>query len=295
MRVLILGTAGMLGHKLWQLLGKQFDVVGTVRGSFEPYARYGIYDRDRLIGGIDAQDFDSVIRAVAEARPDTVINCIGIIKQLPSAHDPVLSISVNSLFPQRLGRLCQAAQARLMHISTDCVFNGRKGMYTEDDPSDAEDLYGRTKYLGEVSGSNCLTLRTSIIGRELATTSGLVEWFLSNDGGKVRGYTNAIYSGFTTNALSHVIADLIDSKSDLSGLYQVSSDPINKFELLRLLRKAYEVNLEIEPYADLAIDRSLDSTRFRELTGFAPPSWAEMITDMASDNTPYQEWRTKKL
>jgi dTDP-4-dehydrorhamnose reductase len=164
-------------------------------------------------------------------------------------------------------------------------------MYTEDDISDAEDLYGRTKFLGEVGGSGCLTLRTSIIGRELRTTSGLVEWFLSNRGSKVRGYTRAIYSGFTTLALAQIIADVLERHPGLSGVYHVSSEPINKYDLLCLLRDAFGLHIEIEPYPDVQIDRSLDSRRFRAATGFVSPAWPEMIHAMAADPTPYERWR----
>jgi dTDP-4-dehydrorhamnose reductase len=164
-------------------------------------------------------------------------------------------------------------------------------MYTEEDVSDAEDLYGRTKFLGEVSGSGCLTLRTSIIGRELQTASGLVEWFLSNRGGQVRGYTRATYTGFTTLALGEIVANVIDRHPDLSGVYQVSSEPINKYQLLCLLNDAFDAQVEIEPYPEVQIDRSLDSSRFRAETGFAPPTWGEMVRAMANDPTPYEEWR----
>ncbi|HEY3229779.1 MAG TPA: sugar nucleotide-binding protein, partial [Roseiflexaceae bacterium] len=170
MRILILGAAGMLGHKLCQAYHNRFDTWATLRGGAREFASYELIAADRLLVGVDADNFDSVVRALATVHPDVVINCIGIIKQLPSAKDPIISLVINALFPHRLANLCQAAGARLIHISTDCVFAGRKGMYTEDDVSDAEDLYGRSKYLGEVGAAGCLTLRTSIIGRELRTT-----------------------------------------------------------------------------------------------------------------------------
>lgn len=292
MRILILGAAGMLGHKLWQVYRNRFDTWGTVRSSYRAYARYDLFDSQRLLGGVDAFNFDTVVRALVTVRPDVVINCIGIIKQLPTAKDPIVSLTVNSLFPHRLANLCQTARARLIHISTDCVFSGRKGMYSEDDISDAEDLYGRTKFLGEVGAPGCLTLRTSIIGRELQTTNGLVEWFLNNREGGVRGYTQAIYSGFTTLALADIIADVLECHPVLSGVYQVSSEPITKYDLLCLLRDAFGVQIEIEPYPNVQIDRSLDSNRFRVATGFAPPAWPDMIREMAQDPTPYNEWRT---
>ncbi len=287
MRVLIVGGAGMLGHKLWQLYRDRFDTWITLRASYREYERYNLFDPERSIGGVDAFDFHSVVRAFAAARPDAVINCIGIIKQLPSARDPVVSLTVNSLFPHRLASLCSAAGARLIHISTDCVFSGRKGMYTEADISDAEDLYGRTKFLGEVDGAGALTLRTSIIGREMSTSSGLVEWFLGTREPSVRGFTRAIYTGFTTLSLGRIIADLLERRPHLSGVYQVSSHPISKYELLCLLREAYHRSIEIQPCAQILIDRSLDSTRFRNETGFQPASWQEMIAELAADPSPY--------
>ena len=291
MRLLILGASGMLGHKLCQVYRDRFDVWCTVRSNAHAVAQYGLYDPQRVVGGVDAFNLDSVVRAMATVRPDAVINCIGIIKQLATAKDPIVSLTVNALFPHRLANLCQAAGSRLIHISTDCVFSGSKGMYTEQDVSDAEDLYGRTKFLGEVSGTGCLTLRTSIVGRELRTTSGLVEWFLGSRGGQVRGYTGAIYSGFTTLALADVIADVLEHHTMLSGLYQVSSEPIAKYDLLCLLRDAFGLSIEIEPDSQVRIDRSLDSTAFRRATGFVPPTWGTMVRAMAGDPTPYEQWR----
>jgi dTDP-4-dehydrorhamnose reductase len=291
MRVLILGATGMLGHKLCQLYRSRFDTWATVRTKSDDFAALHLIDPKRLIRGVDAFDFDTVIRAIATCRPHVVINCIGIIKQLPTAKDPIISLTINSLFPHKLANICQAANARMIHISTDCVFSGLQGHYTEADISDAQDLYGRTKFLGEVESEGCLTLRTSIIGREISSRSGLVEWFLANQGGTVNGYTNAIYTGFTTLAMSGIIANVIEEHQDLTGVWQVSSDPINKYELLHMLRQAFAVSVEIRPYGDVRIDRSLDSSRFRQKTGFVPPSWEQMIHDLAGDQTPYNEAR----
>ena len=293
MRVLILGAAGMLGHKLCQMLSARFDTFATLRGLPRDLARYGLIEPARLLGGVDAADFDSIVRAVAQVGPAAVINCIGIIKQLPTAKDPIVSIAANSLLPHRLGNLCRAVGARLVHISTDCVFSGRKGMYCEDDPADAEDLYGRSKLLGEVAGPGCLTLRTSIIGRELCTQSGLVEWFLGNRGGRVRGFTRAIYTGLTTRALAEVISTVLERHPQLEGLWQVSSEPIDKCALLRLINEAYGAEVEIVADDQFACDRSLDSTRFRRAIGWQPPAWPAMIADLRSDPTPYDEWRTQ--
>ena len=290
-RILILGGAGMLGHKLCQLYRREFDAWYTVRSLPRGPEGFEIWDTERTIAGVDAVDFDSVARAIADVKPEAVINCIGIIKQLKAAKDPIVSLSVNSLFPHRLANLCRAAGARLIHISTDCVFSGRKGMYAEDDVSDAEDLYGRTKYLGEVSGPGCLTIRTSIVGRELHSQSGLIDWFLSNRGGKVRGFRRAIYTGFTTNAMAKIIADIIVHQPQLSGLWQVSSEPTNKYALLKLVNEIYQAGIEIEPDDAFLCDRSLDSARFRAAANFQPPSWPEMIREMHDDPLPYNQWR----
>jgi dTDP-4-dehydrorhamnose reductase len=295
MRVLILGGAGMLGHKLVQQLGPKFETWVTFRGNARDYAEYGIFDEQRAISGVDVSAFDTVVRAVAKVKPQAVINCIGIIKQLATATDPLLSIETNSLFPHRLANLCAAAGARVIHISTDCVFSGARGQYQETDPSDAQDLYGRTKFLGEISGDGALTLRTSIIGRELRTTTGLVEWFLAQRGKRVQGWRRAIYTGFPTLTLAGVIADILENHPRLSGLYQVASQPIDKYELLCLVRDAYRVDAELEPFDGIAIDRSLDGSRFREATGFRAPSWKELVQQMAADPTPYEVWRTPRV
>jgi dTDP-4-dehydrorhamnose reductase len=282
----------MLGHKLWQVLSADIDTFVTIRGDFDAYRRYDLFDRARTFPGIDAGDLDAITRLIAVVKPDHVVNCIGIIKQVSAAQDPLTSIGINSLFPHRLANVCVAAGARLIHISTDCVFSGRKGGYREDDISDAEDLYGRSKFLGEVSGPGSLTLRTSIIGRELRSTTGLVEWFLANRGGSVAGYTNAIFSGLTTLELSRLIRDIITRHRELTGLYQVSVDPIRKLDLLRLLNEAYGTKTEIRPDEDVHVDRSLDSSRFRTATGYRPPKWEALVSAMKDDPTPYDRWRT---
>jgi dTDP-4-dehydrorhamnose reductase len=287
-KVLVLGGAGMLGHKIVQTLGQRFDVWATFREAAPPE----LLAADRAVRGVDATEFDTVDRALREVRPGVVVNCIGVVKQRAEAHDPVLSITINSLLPHRLARICGELGARVIHISTDCVFTGRKGSYLESDTPDAEDLYGRTKLLGEVEGEGALTLRTSIIGRELRSTTGLVEWFLSNRGGAVDGYTEAIFSGLTTLALSRLIADVIERHQDLSGLYHVAADPISKYDLLVLLDQAFHTNAMITPSTALRIDRSLDATRFRQATGWRPESWAAMVTGLAQDPTPYDRWRT---
>jgi dTDP-4-dehydrorhamnose reductase len=291
MKVLVIGGSGMLGHKLIQSWSQRFEVWATLKGEFSDYERFGIFDKKRTLDLIDAERFETVEKAILEIQPTVIFNAVGIIKQLPTSKNVVRTLTINSIFPHRLAQVSEKIGARLINISTDCVFDGEKGNYTEEDISNATDVYGKSKNLGEVTGENCLTLRTSIIGRELQTSHSLVEWFLSNRGKKVKGFVNAIYSGFPTIVLADIIADLIENHQNLSGLYHVSAEPINKFDLLGLINEAYRSDIEIEAFADFQIDRSLDSTRFKQETGYVPPNWREMIRIMADDATPYDKWR----
>jgi dTDP-4-dehydrorhamnose reductase len=291
MRILIIGGSGMLGHKLVQEWRDRFDVWTTLKGRFEDYERFGIFERACTIDQVDAEKYETVERAIEKTQPDVIFNAVGIIKQLESSKNVIKTLTINSIFPHRLAETAAKIGARLITISTDCVFDGKKGNYNEADVSDATDVYGKSKNLGEIAAENCLTLRTSIIGREVQTRHSLVEWFLSNRGGKVKGFSNAVYSGFPTIVLAGIIAGLIENYKHLNGLYHISAEPINKYELLKLINEAYNAGVEIEPFADFWLDRSLDSTKFREATGFQPASWREMIRLMADDRTPYDEWR----
>jgi len=294
MRVLVLGGEGMLGHKAAAVLARRFQVYASFRDPHGPWCdfpQYAGYPAERLLSGVDALDFTTVTGAVETVRPDAVINCIGIIKQLKEASDAVLTITLNSLFPHRLADLCVTTGARLVHMSTDCVFSGRKGAYTEDDVPDPEDLYGRSKLLGEVDRPSCLTIRTSIFGRDFLKQDALLEWFLSNRGGRVKGYKNAIYSGFPTQVLARIIGDLLADQPTLSGLVQVASAPISKYALLMMLKESMDLDIEIEPFDDPPCDRSLSAARFVRATGYRIPSWEEMVAEVAADPTPYDEWR----
>jgi dTDP-4-dehydrorhamnose reductase len=282
--VLILGGTGMLGHVLFRRLSQNPGLLvhATARSlaGIEDY--FPAESRPRIRTDVDANNFDEVIRALAAIQPDVVINCIGLIKQLPLASDPLSSITVNAQLPHRITMICRAAGARMIHISTDCVFDGKRGGYTEKDTPNADDLYGQTKMLGEVSYPHSVTLRTSIIGHELKTRLGLIEWFLSQRG-TVRGFTKAIYSGFTTIEVARIISDFVLPNSSLSGIYNISSAPISKHDLLRLVAQRYNKDIVIEPYDGFVLDRSLDSTKFRTQTGYVPSSWEKLIEEMHSD------------
>ena len=290
MRILILGGSGMLGHRLWVELSKVHQAWITVRTSARVIPDLPGVDRSHIREDVEATNFDEVIRAMASIQPDVVINCIGLIKQLPLSKDPLTSLEINALFPHRISLISRASKIRMIHFSTDCVFSGKKkSPYTESDQSDAEDLYGRSKFLGEVSyGSHTLTLRTSIIGRELHKGYGLVEWFLGQQQ-VVRGYQEALFSGFTTGAIAKILLDHVLPHPELSGVYHLSSYPISKHDLLRLINDVYGRQIEIIPDTTIVCNRVLDSTRFRKATGFIPSTWPEMIRAMKNDSLPFND------
>lgn len=281
MRVLVLGVTGMLGHAVFKVLNASstLEVWGTLRSpSGLRYFDEG--QQARLLAGVDVLDQDALTAALAHVRPSIVINCVGLIKQLADANDPLAALPINALLPHRLAKLCALGGARLVHISTDCVFSGRKGMYLESDLSDAEDLYGKSKYIGELHDlRHAITLRTSIIGHELGSKYALVDWFLSQQG-SVKGYRKAIFSGLPTVELARVIRDHVIPAPELHGLYHVSVDPIDKCSLLSLVAEVYGKNIEIVPDDQVAIDRSLDSSRFRRDVGYTPPAWRALIEQM---------------
>jgi dTDP-4-dehydrorhamnose reductase len=280
MKILIIGGSGMLGHQLWRHFHPKMETWVTLRRSVHWYARYGLFEETRSITGLDVTSGDSLVVALRRVRPDIVVNCVGVIKQLKEATDPIPSLAINSLLPHRLAELCALVGARLVHISTDCVFSGKKGNYSETDPADAEDLYGRSKYLGEVVQPHCITLRTSIIGRELESKHGLIEWFLNQEGKSIKGYRSAIYTGFTTQEMARIIEEVF-GRPELHGLWQVSSNPISKYELLKLASDCFNWRGEIQPDESFICDRSLNSERFRREMKYLPPTWSGMLEEMA--------------
>ncbi len=280
----------MLGHRLWRELDQQMDAFATVRGSADNYASLDWFDPRRVIGAVDVLSDADLDRAMSAAKPDVVINAVGIVKQRRDADSATTTIAVNALLPHRLADRCTAAGARLVHISTDCVFAGTKGAYTEADFPDAHDLYGRSKLLGEVDRAGCLTLRTSMVGREIRTSRGLFEWFFSHRGEIVPGFTRARFSGLTTAELSRVVADIIQHRPDLRGVWHVAGDPINKFDLLTIVNDAFGLGSTLRPDESFVCDRTLDASRFMNATGYRPPSWAAMVAEMAADPTPYDAW-----
>jgi dTDP-4-dehydrorhamnose reductase len=278
-RILILGGDGMLGHQLLTHLQPRHDVRCTLRQDLSAYNGLGLFNTQNAYAGIDVRTLERLVEVLADFRPEAVVNCIGIVKQRSTAKESIPSLEINSLLPHRLAVLCKAIGARLVHLSTDCVFNGKKGNYLESDISDAEDLYGKTKFLGEVHDEICLTLRTSIIGWELSRHKSLLDWFLAQKG-SVKGFKNAIYTGFTTLEMGRIIEKMLMDYPEAHGIYQVSTEPINKYELLLLFREKLGHDIEILPEETFYCDRSLDSTRFRKEFNYSPPSWPAMIEEL---------------
>lgn len=280
MKVLILGGAGMLGHELLGQLRARHDTRVTLRQSLEAYASCGLFDSGNAYSDVDVCAPGRVEQVLTDFRPDVVINAVGIVKQRPESHDSILSIEVNSLLPHRLALDCRAVGARLVHLSTDCVFSGERGGYAESDRPDPLDLYDRSKLLGEVTAENAITLRTSMIGLGLYRKSNLVDWFLTQKG-TIKGYRHAVFSGLTTAEIARVITLLIERHRKASGLYHLSAAPISKLDLLSKLRDKLSRKLEIIPVDEPRIDRSLDSSRFREAFSYQPPSWDKMLDELA--------------
>ncbi len=279
-RILVLGAGGMLGNAMLRVLSEDtaYEVVGAVRNPQTASKITSIFD-GRINTHFNADDLDSLMHVVEIERPAVIVNCVGLIKQRAEADDPLATLPVNSLFPHRLARVASLANARVIHFSTDCVFSGKAGGYVESDFADAYDLYGRSKLLGELHESHCFTVRTSIIGHELDSSRSLIGWFLSQSG-TAKGFRRAIFSGLPTVELAKVVRDYILPNPQLSGLWHVSADPINKYELLRLVADIYKKDIEIVADDDFVIDRSLNSDRFRKATGYSPPDWRQLIQSM---------------
>ena len=281
--VLVLGVTGMLGSAVFRYFnscGDGFVVFGSARSlPAAAGAALGPHDKSQIVVPVDVENSDALAEAFARVRPNIVINCIGVVKQLQSANDPLVAVPLNTLLPHRLAKLCAIAGARFIHVSTDCVFTGQQGRYAESDTTDATDIYGLSKLLGEVDYPHAITLRTLIIGEEIGVANGLVGWFL-RQAGTVKGFANAIFSGLPTNELARVIHGYVLPHAELHGVYHVSSAPISKFDLLSLVRDEYGLATQIDRDESLVIDRSLDSSRFMAATGYEPPDWPTLVRDM---------------
>ncbi len=290
MKILILGGTGMLGHMAYRVLSKHHEVYVTCRNSFKnTLILRSLVKKQNCIENVDALDIASLGKRLQELQPQVIINAIGIIKQKKAAKKPILSIKINSLFPNEVAQLADEINAKLIQISTDCVFSGNFGMYTESSPEDPIDLYGRSKLLGEVTYSPHLTLRTSIIGRQLQGDSSFFEWFLKQKNGSVNGFKHAIYSGLTTQALCQIIHQILTQCFQLSGLYHVASQPVSKYDLLTQLNLMMNLNVTINPDTQFCCNRSLDGRPFILKSAISIPSWENMLSQLVLDVPHYEE------
>lgn len=280
MNILVLGADGMIGSSIFKILSESTDWI--VRGSIRNIESMTLFSsklRNALVQSDDLAGSDAINKLVYALRPEIIVNCVGLTKHRVGSGDPLLALPINSLLPHRISQLCKMINARLIHISTDCVFSGRRGLYFETDDPDASDLYGRSKALGEVVNHGAITLRTSTIGHELRSKNGLLEWFLLQDN-KCRGYKRAIFSGLPTVVFAEIIRDIIIPRPDLSGLYHVAARPINKYDLLHIIASVYKKKIQINSDDSLVIDRSLDCSRFKRDTGFIAPDWGQLVETM---------------
>lgn len=280
-RLLILGASGMLGNTAlrWFAQKDEYEVFGSVRDVAAQAHLQERVPRAHLLSGVDVKSASGLRQLMERSCPDVVINCIGVVKQLAGADQPHIVIPANALLPHRLARCSAAVGARLVHVSTDCVFSGRRGAYTETDEPDAEDLYGRTKLMGEVDYPNAITLRTSIIGHELSTAHALVGWFLAQ-AGPVPGFSRALFSALPTVELARVIGEYVIPQPALRGIYHVAGPTISKLELLRLVAQAYGRDNPIQAENMPVVDRSLKAERFQAATGYQSPDWSELVRRM---------------
>ena len=280
MKVLVFGASGMIGSAMFRVLSAKtgWQVWGTLR-SAEAKRFFTADQQDKLAAGVDVEKHDAFVRIFMRVKPDVVVNCIGLTKHHKKAEDPQLALPLNALLPHRMADLCAVADARLIHVSTDCVFTGAKGNYAESDEPDSGDVYGKSKYLGEVNYPHAITLRTSTIGHELHSAYGLLEWFLSQQG-SCKGFSRAIFSGLPNTEFARVVRDVVIPRADLHGLYHVGADPIGKIELLKLIARVYDKQINIVQDDAFIIDRSLNSERFNQATGYRAPAWPELILSM---------------
>ena len=288
MRILILGASGLIGHKLLQKLSIDFDVYATLHRSKENYGLMPLFSGQNIIDKVDVSDFENLRGILDTVNPNVILNCIGITPRKDEINDLYKVIKINALFPHQLANWAKANNKRVIHFSTDCVFNGSTGNYTENSLTTAEDVYGRTKALGEINYSHSLTIRSSFIGQELFGKTELLDWFLNQEGKRINGFTNTLYSGVSTNFMTRVVKTIILNAPKLSGLYQLASEkPISKYELLCIAKRAFEVNIEINPENKQVHTPTLNGSKLKDKIKIKVPSWKEMMNDLALNKDFY--------
>ncbi|MBC7458547.1 MAG: SDR family oxidoreductase [Bdellovibrionaceae bacterium] len=284
MKILIFGASGMIGHKMYMRLKScGFDVYGTLHKDLSNYSKYPMFLAPNIIPLINVADFTSVQSLLQDIKPNVILNCVGITLRKVEIKDAEYCTTVNTEFPGVLKNWCLTNKAYLIHFSTDCVFNGKKDYYTEDSTPDATDTYGRTKAAGEVTGDGILTLRGSQLGSEVFFKTELFEWALMQRNSTIKGFTGAIYSGVTTNVMAELVHQIIGSEKRISGLYQVSSEPISKFELLNKINSVFKLQMSVIAEEIYATTKVLRSEKINSQMGFRCPSWDDMISNLLLD------------
>lgn len=285
-RVLVVGANGLLGHSVVRELSPALDVWALTR---QPATSSHLLARwlriDRWIGGIDVRQDEELSQVLTRCRPQIVINCAGVIKQRLSS--PREMWRLNAEVPHRLAHLTHQVGARLIHVSTDCVFDGARGSNRECDHPNATDLYGMSKAAGEPKGEHVLTIRSSHVGFEVTPGPSLLSWVMSRRGNAVDGYVNAKYSGVSTPTFARALRMLVEMSHPLSGVFHLASGPITKSSLLEMLNSTMRLNLSIIPVAEPKIDRTLDARAFEARTGFRVPTWDDMVSEIAETRSDY--------
>ncbi len=286
MKIIVLGGSGMWGHqaflKLFDHFGPQ-NVACTLRKSHAYYDKIEIFKKATVYDCVDFTDFEQASKCLEDFRPNWIINCVGLTPRKYDTKNEKLFYQINAELPALLSTWAQKNKCKLIHFSTDCVFTGKKGEYTEYDIPDAQDVYGKSKARGEIRAPHVLTYRLSKIGREIEGKTEIVEWFLSQKGQTVQGYSGALYSGVTTNFMASELVRVIDHFPNIEGLYQVSSNKISKFKLLQILNQVYTCGVEIQEKLDYSVDKSLNCDLYTQATGFIKPDWLRMIQAMKND------------
>ncbi|TRX40139.1 dTDP-4-dehydrorhamnose reductase family protein [Flavobacterium restrictum] len=288
MRILILGVSGLIGHKLLQDLKKDFEIYATLHRAKSDYGDLPLFSEKNIIENIDVLDYEVLKGVLFAVNPDVILNCVGITKRKINTDNFLDVLMVNSVFPHKLARWAKKNKKRVIHFSTDCVFDGKKGNYDETSLTNAEDLYGRTKALGEINYSHTLTIRSSFIGQELFDKTELLDWFLSQEGKTINGFKKVLYSGVSTQFMASVVKNILLNFPDLSGLYQLAPEnAIPKYELLSIAKEAFKVSVTInadEKYVHLP---TLDGSKLKNAMDLKIPSWKEMMIDLALNKDFY--------
>lgn len=288
MRILILGISGLIGHKLFQELSEDFEVFGTLHKSKRQYGDIHLFSGQNAIENINVSEFEILKGVLYAINPDVILNCVGITKRKSEINDACKVLTINSVFPHRLANWAEINQKRVIHFSTDCVFNGEIGNYKETSLTNAEDVYGKTKALGEIDYKHTLTIRSSFIGQELFEKTELLDWFLSQNGNQIKGFRKTLYSGVSTIIMARVVKNIILNYPNLFGLYQLAPEkPISKYDLLCIAKEAFNVNVEIIPEDEQIHLPTLDGSKLRNEINLIIPTWHEMMNELSSQRSYY--------